>query len=674
MYSNQNTPYKGTGEWSAITRSGAEKFPNPFCDIASEYVPRDLELIFEWAEYLYLTFGTFRQAARKVVRYFLTEIVLDGESEDERDAYLDFLNNELHLLTQLAHIGDDFMVYGNVFISIYFPFDRFLICPECRTQYHIDTIKYKFDLRRLSFSCHCGKCGHEGEFKREDRRSPDRKRVKIIRWNPKRIRLRVHPVSGYTEYYLELEPNFIRKIEEGNRFYLNQTPWALVEYCAKAGVGRQALFRFDDDAIYHMKESTLAGLPIRGWGIPPVLPNFKLAYYIQILRRYDEAIALDFIVPFRVLFPEGGTVQGGINQDPVQLMAMDVFKSHMDKMVANKRKNITDIQVAPFKIGYEMIGGEATQLAPKESIAQAMDELLNATGFPAELYRGSLSIQAFPVALRLFEKTWGTLVDGYNDLISWMLTKISRYFQWGEMHGQLRSVTLADDLERKALALQAAAGMDISKGTAYRPLDIDYIEEQKRVLEEQQAVQKLQQEAMEEQQGQQLSGQQPGGPGGQPGATPGDIHQQARDTAYQLVTQTPETLRRGELMKIKQSNPTLHALVLQYMDELRQELSRQGQAMMISQQQGAPMAQQQGMAQGAGMAPKAASAQSAILRSWGADKVASPMLLGILIADQVMEYRRRDLQKIAMDIRRGVGGAEAAFHFIYNKLNNRNAT
>lgn len=653
-YQTQNLPYSrsGVNEWSAITQSGASKFPNPFCDIASEYVPRDLETIFEWAEYLYLTFGTFRQASRKVVRYFLTEIVLDGESENERQSYMDFLNDELHLLTRLAEIGDDYMTYGNCFVSVYFPFDRFLICPKCKVYYHIDTIRYKFDLKNLAFHCKCGKCGYNGAFNREDRRSPDRKRVRLIRWNPKRIRLRVHPVSGSIEYYLEPEPRFVRKIEEGNRFYLNQTPWALVEYCSKAGPTGQVLFRFDEDSIYHMRESTLAGLPIVGWGIPPILPNFKLAYYIQILRRYDEAIALDFIVPFRVLYPDGGTVQGGITQDPVQLMAMNVFKAHMEKMVAQKRKNITDIQIAPFKIGYEMIGGEAQSLAPKDSIAQAMDELLNATGFPAELYKGSLSIQAFPVALRLFEKTWGTLVDGYNDLISWVLRKIARYFQWGELHGSLRSVTLADDLERKALAMQAAAGMDISKGTAYRPLDIDYMEEQKRIIEEQRAIQELQQEAMEEQQAQ-MAGAGGGagaqGPGGTPGATPGDVHQQARDMANQLLTQTPETLRRGELIKIKHSNPTLHALVLQYMDEQRQEMARQGQALMM----------QQG---GAVMQPKVASVL-------GIDKVASPFSLGLLIADQVMEYRRADLRKIAMDIQRGVGGAKEAFRFIHRKLN-----
>lgn len=60
--------------------------------------------------------------------------------------------------------------------------------------------------------------------------------------------------------------------------------------------------------------------------------------------------------------------------------------------------------------------------------------------------------------------------------------------------------------------------------------------------------------------------------------------------------------------------------------------------------------------------------QSALLRSLGADKIASPMSLGILVADQVMDYRRPELRKIAMDVKHGVGGADKAFRFVYYKI------
>jgi hypothetical protein len=334
------------------------------------------------------------------------------------------------------------------------------------------------------------------------------------------------------------------------------------------------------------------------------------------------------------------------------------FIGYMQNMVDRKRKNIADIQVAPFAIGYQMIGGEAKELAPKEQIAQALDELLNAIGYPAELYKGTLTIQAFPVALRLFEKTWGVLVDGMNEFLSWLLQSLARHFMWGEITGALRSVTLADDIERKALALQAAAGQDISKATAYRPLGIDYMEEQRRVVEEQEEIQKLQQEAMERQQAQQMglmAGQgQPGAggqppPGGEPGATPGDVYEQGKQLAQQLLTQTPPTLRRGELIKIKASNPTLHAIVLQEMDNMRGEMARQGQAMMMQQ------AQQSG-------GVKVGTA------TMDADDLPSPDVVSMLIADQVCDWNRNDLRKLAMDTKSGIKGTKRAFHWIYGKI------
>jgi hypothetical protein len=648
MASNQNNSATPFGPTSGITNAGVGKFPHPFFDYASEYIPTDVVTTLELCEYMFLTFGTFRSAARRVVRYFLTDLVLEGESDEEREKYEDFMHDDLHIMQQLAAIGDDFMTYGNVFVSLYLPFDRYLKCPQCKTEYHIDAIKdkYKFIAADLAFKGTCPKCNQSVTYSRDDRRSTDESRVKIIRWNPKQIQIRPHPISGTTEYYLELDSNFIQKLREGNSFYLNETPWSMIK-CAlsKSKDGGTVLFKFKTDSIYHFKDSTLAGLPIKGWAVPPIMSNFKLVYYIHMLRRFDEAIALDFIMPYRVLYPKpnGPT-------DPLSSMNMNNFVVHLKRLVDNKRKNMTDMQIAPFPIGYEMLGGEAQTLAPKDSIVAALDEFLNAMGFPAELYKGSLQLTAFPVALRLFEKTWGHWVDSINDFLSWLITRVSRHFMWGDISGSLRSVTLADDIERKALALQAAAGMDISKRTAYMPLGIDYEEEQKRVIEEQELIQKLQQEAMERAQAQAtgVAPQQPGAPGGDmsmSGATPGDVHEQAKAEANRLLFQTPETMRRGELIKIKHSNPTLHALVTQELDNLRSQLASQGQAMLIQQQK---------------------TAEAVDLGE--ARALPSPIRLGLLISEQICDLSRTDLQKIAMQVKLGYPGSREAFSWVFNQM------
>lgn len=577
----QNAAYGFGAE--AYGASGYHRL-NPFCDIASTYIPKDLNSIFQWVEYLSLMMIPFKAVSERVARYFLTEIVVEGSSDKERQKYTDLLDTKIHLLRELGEIGDDYMVYGNCFVSIYFPFERILICPECRTEYHANVLDYKFDRLTGGFSGECPKCRENVDFIRQDRKSMDVERVRLKRWNPKYMKLRVHPISGHTEYYMQLDSRDVDKILSGDKFYLNETPWGVVQACVGSDAASNGyLFKFAEGAIYHLKAGTLSGLPIRGWGIPPLLPNFKLAYYIQLLRRYDEALALDFIMPFRVMFPNNTAPTG---QDALTTVSMTNFIAQMERMVRTHREKLTDVQVAPFSIGYQMLGGEARQLSPKDNIQEAMSELLSSMGFPQELFAGTLSLQAAPVALRLFEKEWGVLVDGYNDIITWVIRRCSHYFNWGEVDGHLRSVTLADDLEVKGLQLQAASGMDISKQTAYRNFGIDYMEEQKRLIQEQREIQKLQQEAQEEQAAEQQTeamGQEQGSQ--QPGAEPSDVIQQAQMLAQQLVTQVPESMRRGELQKIRASNETLYALVKQYMTQIRQDAARQGQAQVLSQMQ-----------------------------------------------------------------------------------------
>lgn len=530
-------------------------------------------------------------------RKFTTIRALGGEEREEE--VFCCVEPETHTFTLEGGVVTG-NCYGNSFVSLYLPFERYLACPKCGTQYKIQRVDYKFDSTDGSFEAYCPKCRARMKMKRVDRRLHDPSKVQVIRWNPKRIRLKVHDVSGEIKYYYKLDPKFVDHIRRGDPFYLNTTQWGIVKTCLGKTSGSEGehLFQFEDDMVFHLRDTVFAGLSdeIKGWAIPPLLPYFKLAYYIQLMRRYDEAIALDFIVPFRILYPQGAAPGG---QDPLTMTSMATFIAAMSSMIEKKRQNMTSIEVAPYAIGYEMIGGEAKQLAPKESIQQAEQELLNAMGFPQELFAGTLTLQAAPVALRLFEREWNPFVDGMNSVLQWMTDQISRYFMWDPAKVRLTSITLADDMEKKGIMLQMAAGQQISNQTALRTLGYDYLKEQERVVKEQQDVQKIQQKAMAQAQAEQSNGAMGGsgeggaddqgmnGPGGQVGATPGDIMQQAQEIAQQLIKENNPTHTRQMLASLKQTNPNLYAQVKAQLQEQRQQLASQGQQVMIqSMQQG----------------------------------------------------------------------------------------
>ena len=575
-----------------VGRDNAGAFPNPYADISSAYMPTNIRDSFDVCEYLAMTLPPFRAVIQRVVRYFLTSLEIHGASDTNRQKYEDFFNNQLHIMQQLGEIGEDVAIYGNAFISISLPFQRMLTCPRCGLCLSAEKVNYDFDPKTMDFKGHCHKCDHDVVFKRDDRRSTDQSKIRIVRWNPKRMDLRVHPVSGKTEYFYRLDERLVEHINSGKKedqFYINESSWEFIEAACRNRGGTERKFQFKDEALYHLKMTTPAGIEMRGWGMPPLLSLYKLAYYVQMMRRYDEAIAMDFIVPFRVIYPQASPNQDG--QDPLTLPSMRTFVSAMQQMVARKRKNLTDVQIAPYPIGYQMLGGEGKQLVPNEVFKEAQNELLNAMGYPAELYQGTLQLQAAPVALRVFEKNNQYLVDGFNDIINWAMRLIARHLGWDKISGQLASVTLADDVERKALLLQSAAGQDISKTTAYKVFGINFIKEQKRIAQEQMEIQKIQQQAMAASQATQMNGgynetAEQGGedglpsmPGGMPGASPGDILQQSEEIAKQLVLNTPSSQVRGYLLNLKRVNPSMYDHVKQSMQDLRNQLRSQGQVM-----------------------------------------------------------------------------------------------
>ncbi len=627
-----------------LLNSGAQRlnrfqgaFPDPYLDYASTQMPRSIYDVLRWCEFVWITYGTYRMAARRVVRYFLTRIELTDASDDEKEKFETFLEEDLRIMEELATSGDNLMAYGNDFVSVYVPFRRYLRCPHCHIERPIGQIQYRWQQFKFLGTCSNPKCKHEVEFVRVDRRSLDQDKPKIVHWPAHEMRILYNQVSKKSVYLWEIPPLYKDMIKRGNTFYLESTPWEIIE-----AIKDDVLFRFHDEQIFHLKDEIISGVRHYGWGIPLIMGNFKQAWYIQVLKRYNEAIALDYIIPFRVITPAPGSSR---EADPLLHMNLNTFYSRVMGMFRQHRRDPTSIHALPFGVNLQMLGADAKNLAPTDLIDKATDEFLNAQGVPAELYRGSLQWQAMPVALRLFERTWVSLVNGLNSQINWLFRRLSDLQNWENLKGRLQPVTLADDLEKKQIQLQLAAGKQISQQTALAPFGINFRDEIKRMLEEeeysQEEMAKFQEDMAQKQELQQVmaqgamgmgmpgaAGAMPGAPGvppgqmggpapadpaqggdpaqagaapmpmspsqqvmaasssGPAGTTPEDLAQQAEQLAYQLLSM-PYEMRKSELLKIKKSNETLHAIVISKMEKIRQDAQTQGGYQVLQQQVGA---------------------------------------------------------------------------------------
>ena len=588
------------GSNNVIDRYSSE-FGNPFYHYATNAMPDKIEDVFKLAEHLWLTDSTYKRALQRVVRYFLTSVELKDVEADEKEKWDEFLYETLDVTTLSALIGDDFVGYGNSFTSVYVPFRRYLVCPKCLVHRPIENVQYSFE--NFRFLSKCPACGYDGEFRRIDRRTAEQDRLKIIRWPVQEMKLIHNPVSQMTTYEWQVNGNMKKHIEAGTDHFINSTPWEIIDTIKN----KKDLFRFNSKIIYHMKDETLSGVPMNGWGLPPILSSFKQAWVRQVLRRYNEAIALDYIVPFRLISPgkNAGSADPLIHQD------LGDFVRNIQSQIKDHRRDPTSWHVVPHPVEYNPIGGEGNILAPHELLQFEDDELLNGLGVPAELYRGTLDVQAAPTALRLFERTWTSYVTAQNAWLRWLADSCADLLNWERVSGRWQPVMLAEDMEKKQVQLELAAGMQISRGTAYAPFGIDYREEirrmfqeekffqdeQKRFEGEQAQRQELEQQMADGGQQGQAGPQVPGMPAGMPGSmgaapggaggpvTPDGLAAQSEEIAYQLLAM-PYEARRSQLIDIKQSNKELHAQVMGKMQEIRDEAASQGKQEKLQQLQG----------------------------------------------------------------------------------------
>ena len=593
-----------------ITRVGKNAFPDPWCDIASTQAPKSLRNVLDWAEFVWLTNGTYRMACERVVSYFITNINIDNTNDEVAVKYRDYFTKSVKYVEVLRLLGDDFQCYGNSFSTIFMPFDRFLTCrnPKCRLERPIERVEFEWT-KTYTFNGTCPTCGWNGDFERKDRKASGNDDVRIVRWRPQDMVLQHNPITHDTEYRLRIPEDFKKFIKDGDNFFLRTTPWEVIET-----IKSDKLFRFNKDALFHMKEECIAGVRARGWGIPRFISNFKQAYYIQVVKRYNEALALDYIVPFRVITPEAGTSKVS---DPLLHQDLSTNKAAVAAMIKEHRRDPASWHYLPFAMKYDALGGEGLQMASYELINAATDEMLNAQGIPAELYRGSLSVEAAPLALRLFQQTWPHLVSAYNDWLTWAGDKIAAVENWEKVDVNLQPVTLADDLEKKQTLLQLASANIVSKQTALAPFGVDIDEETDRIYDEQRQGQDKEREFQrEEEERAELdeefaAAQQPAMPGGMPGAggamppqggamaagagamppagaasagaqTPQDMMMEAEQTAQQLL-QMPYEQRRSQMLDIKNNNQAFHALVKQKLDDIRSEAKNIGGQMVIEQ-------------------------------------------------------------------------------------------
>lgn len=587
------------------------KFHDPFLLPSNETLPTDLESALDLCLYLYYLNPQYRRASMRVISHFVTDIDFIGDSgdEDERDELGRFLKQDLDIFGMMLELGEEWACYGNGFCRIHFPFDRYLIDNRggSYVEYSLDMFgrNLKYIWQDMKYEVTDPRTMHLSKDKQKkvklhfrDKPSTDRTRIMLRKIDPRQVVLQHAFISGRQQVIWKFEPEFINAIKAGVAYQVNETPISMLR-----AIANKEDFIFNEGTVYHFKAPTISGVSNYGWGLPEVIANYRSIHQLQVYRKIDEAVGLDYMLPFRLFSPN---IDGQVT-DATMHSLLGRWGSEIGKLIKERRSDPFAMHALPFPVTYQEFGAEGKNLTPKDLIEFQTNDMLDGMGYPAELFRGSLQIQQIPTALRLFENSFHFIHRHFDNFLKWTVQRVLDYLNHEQIEVDLQLPRMADDLEARHIYLQLAAGAEIPREIAYKPFGIeDPVEAAKRRIEEDIEIQKEQQKAQEdferemtlgsmnsvigaeqEAAAQEQAAMQGGGGGGAMGGapagasgamTPLDIEQQAMQQAQELIAADDDGNTQKVLSQIKSTNPNLHALVKEKMEELRREGESQGRA------------------------------------------------------------------------------------------------
>ena len=258
---------------------------------------------------------------------------------------------------------------------------------------------------------------------------------------------------------------------------------------------------FSKDNFFHLRRPSLATLD-RGWGLPLLLPVLKDVFYLQVMKKAQESILLEHIIPLRIIFPQAGSG----TSDPYTTINLTEWREHVAGEIARWRYDPNYIPIMPLPVGNQTIGGDGKGLLMAGEIQQWSDWIITGLGVPLEFLKGGLSYAGTNVSMRMLENSFIGYIIRHKALARWVMQSVASFMRWPEVNIRFKPFKMADDLQRKAYRFQLNQAQKLSDTTLLADDDLDQ-EEENKIMERETATRlnatKTQQLAMAKIQGEQ---------------------------------------------------------------------------------------------------------------------------------------------------------------------------
>jgi hypothetical protein len=456
------------------------RYPSPFFDLSQQYMPPTIKELFKWV-YFFTTSNSFLgPAIGKIARYPITDLILEDENQKVVDFWQTLLNNTLSIKTFNMETNLDLVSYGNAFVTLHYPFARFLQCGQCKNRVPWKAAKKKIE--QLTFRMECPKCGTTGKASIVDVPYKSIENLRLLRINPEFIDIKYNEASGRHTYLYSIPEKLKKQIMAGDPDILEDTPAVYFD-----AIKQKRKIRLSAQNLFHLKTPTLAGKDM-GWGMPRIAAALKDLYYFYTLRRGQEAIINEHLTPLDVIFP-----QANAKADPFVHTNLASWRDDIQRQLSRKRQDPNYKAIVPMPIGHERIGGDGKALMLTPEMDFLAKTIVGACGIPQEfVYGGSMQWSGSSISLRTLENDFMHHRSQLLQMNIWLIERLRLYLGLSAPKSiRFTDFKMADDVQKLNLMISMASNNKMPWEEVQKEMGRDPVVLRKKLEEEAQFASKL---------------------------------------------------------------------------------------------------------------------------------------------------------------------------------------
>ena len=469
------TGLAGGGNVQVSFSRGSIRYDSPFLDMTSTFIPKSIKGILKFIAAYVVSDGLLSQCITKMSEYPITNLIYKDEDntvvKDDKTIgkWKNILETSMGLMRSLKQSGMDYYAFGNSIISVNYPFKRLLKCPKCNQSHTADGLKVKFENFKFKAKCATPGCAYEGEMEAKDINTKEISKLGIVHWDLLYMDIKYNSITGDHFYYYTIPADLQFAIRRGDMDIINGTRLEVLR-----AVEKRKQLKLMADNVFHLKRPAPQYIvpSERGWGVPAPMAVLKDIFHTKVLKKGNEMVCFDHIVPLRLLFPQG---TGDVS--PHATINLSDWRAKIEQEIRRWRSDPNYISIVPIPLGMQNFSGDAKLLMITPEIRATEDTIITGMGVIPEIIRGGASWSGSNVSLRVVENTFINHRVGMQAMIDFIKKNVSSFMGIPNLCIKMEDFKMADDLDKKKLMIQLAdqQGSDamISKPTIMRELALD---------------------------------------------------------------------------------------------------------------------------------------------------------------------------------------------------------